>query len=94
MTKIGIVGLGAVGAACAMAVALRDITRDLVLVDRTRPRAKGVATDIRYGEALFDVIDVRDGDYADLAGAALVMVTVGVNEKSGGRPTAATRPGG
>jgi L-lactate dehydrogenase len=27
---------------------------------------------------------VTDGDYSDLAGAALVMVTVGVNEKSGG----------
>ncbi|HEX4713244.1 lactate/malate family dehydrogenase [Phenylobacterium sp.] len=84
MTRIGIVGLGAVGAACAMAVTLRGVTRDLVLVDRTRARAKGVGTDIRYGAALFDVIDVRDGDYADLAGAALVMVTVGVNEKSGG----------
>jgi L-lactate dehydrogenase len=27
---------------------------------------------------------VTDGDYSDLAGAALVMITVGVNEKSGG----------
>jgi L-lactate dehydrogenase len=27
---------------------------------------------------------VTDGDYSDLAGASLVMVTVGVNEKSGG----------
>jgi L-lactate dehydrogenase len=84
MTKIGIVGLGAVGTACAMAVTLRGVARDLVLVDRTRARAKGVATDIRYGAALFGVTDLRDGDYADLAGAALVMVTVGVNEKSGG----------
>jgi L-lactate dehydrogenase len=84
MTKIGIVGLGAVGTACAMAVTLRGVTRDLVLVDRTRPRAKAVATDIRYGAALSEVIDLRDGDYADLAGAALVMVTVGVNEKGGG----------
>ena len=84
MTKIGIVGLGAVGTACAMAVTLRGVARDLVLVDRTRSRAKGVATDIRYGAALFHAIDLRDGDYADLAGAALVMVTVGVNEKSGG----------
>ncbi|MDB5447446.1 MAG: lactate dehydrogenase [Phenylobacterium sp.] len=84
MTKIGIVGLGAVGAACAMAVILRGFTRELVLVDRTRRRAKAVATDMRYGAPLSDVIDVRDGDYADLAGAALVMVTVGVNEKTGG----------
>jgi L-lactate dehydrogenase len=28
--------------------------------------------------------EIRDGDYADLAGAALVMITAGVNEKTGG----------
>jgi len=47
MTKIGIVGLGAVGAACAMAVAMRGGARELVLVNRTRRRAKALATDMR-----------------------------------------------
>ena len=28
--------------------------------------------------------DIRDGDYADLGGAGVVMITSGVNEKSGG----------
>ena len=84
MTKVGIVGLGAVGAACAMAVVMRGVSRELVLVDRTRRRARAVATDMRHGAPLSDVIDLRDGDYADLTGAALVMVTVGVNEKMGG----------
>ena len=84
MTKIGIVGLGAVGTACAMAVTLKGIARDLVLVDRTAPRAKGVATDMGYGAPLWDSIDLRDGDYAELAGSTLVMVTVGVNERAGG----------
>jgi L-lactate dehydrogenase len=30
------------------------------------------------------MVDIRDGDYADLAEAALVMITAGVNEKTGG----------
>ena len=37
-----------------------------------------------YGAPLSSTTRVTDGDYSDLAGAALVMVTVGVNEKSGG----------
>src|SRR5438309_5760876 len=29
-------------------------------------------------------VQIRDGDYPDLAGAALVMITAGMNEKAGG----------
>jgi L-lactate dehydrogenase len=82
--KIGIIGAGAVGAACAMATVMKGCASELVLVNRGRDRAKGMATDMAYGAPLSSTIKVTDGDYSDLAGAALVMVTVGVNEKSGG----------
>lgn len=82
--KIGIVGAGAVGAACAMATLMRSCASELVLVNRDRDRAKGMATDMGYGPPLSSTTRVTDGDYSDLAGAALVMITVGVNEKSGG----------
>jgi L-lactate dehydrogenase len=82
--KIGIIGAGAVGAACAMATIMRGCASELVLVNRSRDRAKGMATDMGYGAPLSSTTKVTDGDYSDLAGAALVMVTVGVNEKSGG----------
>jgi L-lactate dehydrogenase len=82
--KIGIIGAGAVGAACAVATVMRGCASELVLVNRSRDRAKGMATDMGYGAPLSSTTKVTDGDYSDLAGAALVMVTVGVNEKSGG----------
>src|SRR5450432_1187364 len=82
--KIGIIGAGAVGAASAMATIMRGCASELVLVNRSRDRAKGMATDMGYGAPLSSTAKVTDGDYSDLAGAALVMVTVGVNEKSGG----------
>ena len=47
--KIGIVGAGSVGCACAMAAAVRGSAREIVLVNRTRKTAEAVATDIRYG---------------------------------------------
>ncbi len=45
--KVGIVGIGAVGAATAMAIVLRSRVSELVLVNRNRARAHGVATDVR-----------------------------------------------
>lgn len=82
--KIGIIGAGAVGAACAMATIMSGCASELVVVNRGRARAKGMATDMGYGAPLSSATRVTDGDYSDLAGASLVMVTVGVNEKSGG----------
>jgi L-lactate dehydrogenase len=84
MSKIGIVGVGAVGCACALACVARGSAREIVLVDRTRKRAEAVATDLRYGTPLVPKTTVTDGDYGDLAGAGLVMITAGINEKSGG----------
>jgi L-lactate dehydrogenase len=67
-----------------MATIMRGCAGELVLVDRTRGRAMGMATDMGYGAPLSSPVKVTDGDYSDLAGAALVMITAGVNEKSGG----------
>jgi shikimate 5-dehydrogenase len=39
---------GAVGSACALALDMRGAAREVVLVDRTRERARAVATDMRY----------------------------------------------
>src|SRR6201996_2293072 len=82
--KAGIVGLGAVGAATAMAIALRARIQELVLVNRNRARAKGVATDMRYGMPIAGLTKIKDGDYGDLAGAGVVVIAAGVNEKAGG----------
>jgi L-lactate dehydrogenase len=67
-----------------MATVMRGCASELVLVNRGRERAKGMATDMGYGAPLSSTTRVTDGDYSDLAGASLVMVTVGVNEKTGG----------
>ncbi|HEX3502157.1 MAG TPA: NAD(P)-binding domain-containing protein [Xanthobacteraceae bacterium] len=84
MMKIGIIGTGAVGCACAMAAVNRGSAREIVLVNRTRKTAEAVATDLRYGTPLTPKVDITDGDYDALAGAGVVMITSGVNEKTGG----------
>src|SRR5882724_4990920 len=82
--KIGVIGAGAVGCACLLSTVMRGCAREIVLVNRNRKRAKGVVSDMQYGTVLSPATDVYDGEYADLAGAALVMITAGVNEKAGG----------
>jgi L-lactate dehydrogenase len=82
--KIGIVGAGKVGSACALAAVVRGSARNIVIVDRTRKRAKAVATDLLYGSPLGPKTEIVDGDYDGLADAALVMITAGINEKAGG----------
>ena len=82
--KIGIIGSGAVGSACLLALVVRGSAREIVVVDRERKRARAVAMDIGYGAPLTSVVDIRDGDYPDLADAELVMIAAGINEKSGG----------
>lgn len=82
--KLGIIGAGNVGCACALAAVTRGSAREIVLVNRTRKTAQAVATDIRYGTPLGPRVDITDGDYDDLAGCGVVMITSGVNEKTGG----------
>src|ERR1700682_2749960 len=82
--KIGIIGVGNVGCACAMAAVMRGSSREIALVNRTRKTAQAVATDIRYGIPLGRKVEIADGDYDNLAGAGVVLITSGVNEKTGG----------
>jgi L-lactate dehydrogenase len=82
--KLGIVGTGNVGNAIALAAVTRGSAREIVLVNRTRKTAEAVATDLRYGTPLTPKVDITDGDYADLAGCGVVLITSGVNEKTGG----------
>src|SRR5260370_24256058 len=89
--KIGIIGAGRVGCACALAAVTRGSARIIVILDRTRKRAKAVATDLRYGTPLGPKTTVVDGDYDDLAGAGVGMITAGINEKAR-RPHAPNDP--
>src|SRR3954453_10924793 len=82
--KLGIIGAGNVGCAIALAAVMRGSAREIVLVNRTSKTAEAIATDIRYGTPLSPKVDVRHGDYDDLTGAGVVLITSGVNEKTGG----------
>jgi L-lactate dehydrogenase len=82
--KLGIVGTGQVGCAIALAAVTRGSSRDIVLANRTRKTAEAVATDIRYGTPLCNRVEITVADYEGLEGAGVVLITSGVNERTGG----------
>jgi L-lactate dehydrogenase len=84
LQKVGVVGVGSVGQACAFALMLRGSAREVVLVDRAAGRAIGVATDMRYGLPLSPTLAVTSGEWSDLEGSGVVLICAGVNEKAGG----------
>jgi L-lactate dehydrogenase len=62
----------------------RGCAREIVMINRERKRAEGLVTDVQYGAVLSPYVELRAGDYSDLDGTALVMITAGANEKTGG----------
>ena len=81
--KIGIVGVGFVGAAAAFAVVMRGVAREIVLCDLNRARAEAEAMDISHAVPFANPTLVRAGDYSDFAGARVVVITAGVSQKPG-----------
>jgi L-lactate dehydrogenase len=63
---------------------MRGIACQVVVIDKNLARAKGVVADLQYGATLSPAVELRAGDYPDLADAVLVIVTAGINEKTGG----------
>lgn len=81
--KVGIVGSGLVGATAAYALVMRGVGREVVLVDRDGARARAEADDILHAVPFAHALDVRAGDFPDLAGARVVILAAGVAQRPG-----------
>ncbi|MGB2910815.1 MAG: L-lactate dehydrogenase [Anaerolineales bacterium] len=81
--NVGIVGAGQVGATTAYALVMRGIGRRIVLVDRNNARAQAEADDILHAVPFAHPLQVSAGDYQELKGSRVVIVTAGVAQKSG-----------
>jgi L-lactate dehydrogenase len=81
--KVGIVGSGFVGATAGYALVMQGVGREIVLVDRNAPRAAAEADDLRHAVPFAHPLDVRAGDYQDLAGCRVVIVSAGVGQRPG-----------
>ncbi|MBR1756442.1 MAG: L-lactate dehydrogenase [Alphaproteobacteria bacterium] len=81
--KIGIIGAGAVGSAAAFALIMTGTADKVVLVDINRAKAEAEATDIAHAAPFASAGKICAGDYGDLQGCDIVIVTAGANQKQG-----------
>ncbi len=81
--KIAILGTGNVGATIAYALTLQGVCSEIVLVDINKEKAEGEALDISQCAACVPSVKIWSGEYEDVAGSDVVVVTFGVGRKPG-----------
>src|SRR5439155_12253544 len=82
--KIALVGAGHVGGTIALLAGLKELG-DIVLFDVIEGMPQGKALDIVQGSSIedYDAVVSGSNDYADIAGADVVIVTAGIPRKPG-----------
>ena len=81
--KVAIIGAGYVGSSIAFALAIRDIAREIVLIDVNNKKTDGEAKDIRHGIPALGTADLYAGDYPDCADCDLIIITAGRGRRDG-----------
>jgi L-lactate dehydrogenase len=81
--KVGLVGAGMVGSSFAYALIQRGLANELVLIDADKARAEGEAMDLNHGLPFVRPMRIYAGDYAQLAGADVVVICAGANQRPG-----------
>ena len=83
MGKISVIGAGSVGATIANDLMIQGVASEIVLVDVNKNKAVGEALDIYQGAPFCSPAIVRSGDYPDVEGSDIVVITCGVARKPG-----------
>jgi len=86
MSKVTIIGAGAVGASCAEYIAMKNFASEVVLIDIKEGLAEGKAMDLAQTAALngFDTkITGATGDYSKTADSQVAVITSGIPRKPG-----------
>ena len=81
--KIAVLGTGNVGATIAYTLALQGVCSEIVLVDINKEKAEAEALDLSQCAASIPSVKVWSGEYEDVAGSDIVVVTFGVGRKPG-----------
>lgn len=83
-SKVAIVGAGSVGSTLAYACVVSGVSREVVLYDIDAPRVKAEALDIAHGIQFTPMGSCEGSDDINIcAGADVVVVTAGPNQKPG-----------
>lgn len=83
LRKTAIIGCGNVGATTAYTLMQSGLFSEMVLIDVDTKRARGEAEDIAHGLPFHSPMTIYQGDYGDIADAALIIITAGASQRPG-----------
>jgi L-lactate dehydrogenase len=81
--KVGVVGAGLVGSSFVYALMIRELATEIVLVDVDNEKAVGEMMDFNHGLSFSKPVKITAGNYADLAGAQVVVIAAGASQRPG-----------
>lgn len=83
--KISIIGAGRVGESTAQKLAIKNLSKDIVLIDLDDDYAKGVALDIQCtsGAYGFETILIGSDNISNIENSNIVIITAGVPRQPG-----------
>ncbi len=81
--KVVMIGCGFVGAASAFSLMESGLFTEMVMIDANRERAEGEALDISHGVPFARPMKIYAGDYEDIEGASLIIISAGANQQPG-----------
>ncbi len=82
-SKICVIGAGAVGATVTFALSFQQLASEIVLIDVNKEKAQGEVLDISHGLPFLGQMDIHAGDYDEVAGADVIIITAGIPRKPG-----------
>lgn len=81
--KIAIIGAGKVGTTFAYALILNGLAGEIVLIDVDKERTEGEVMDLSHAVPLSSPVRIWNGEYADCAGANIIVITAGASQRPG-----------
>lgn len=81
--KCAMIGCGFVGASSVFSLMQSGLFSEMVLIDANQDRAEGEAMDLSHGLPFGRPMEIYAGNYDDVAGCGLVIITAGANQKPG-----------
>ena len=85
--KITVVGAGNVGSTVAYTLMMSGLVSEIVLLDINKNKAEGDAIDMNHGVSFVSPVRITSGDYSEIKGSDMVIITAGASQREGEKRT-------
>ena len=81
--KVAVIGSGFVGSTSAYTMMIDGVVSEIVMVDINKNKAEGDVLDMNHGMPFVSPVKISAGEYSDIQGSDIVIITAGAAQKEG-----------